>query len=248
MNEELEEQDKVYVLLPVHNGAKTIERSINSVFEQKNVADVDYRLCVVLNMCTDNTEEIINSSKYRDRIDVLNCDIKGIVPALNAGLRHCMANGATIIARQDADDRWHHMKLSQQVDYLEAHPDIDICGTSIVYVKPDTYESIYDMIYPEHHDECVKWILNAQNPIAHPSVIYRTRIFDRCGGYDNSIPLAEDLSLWIRAISNGYRLGNIQRKLVEYTFIPNPRYNPIAPQILGSIYMNIMEHFGVHKI
>jgi len=240
--------ENLYVLMPAHNGAKTIERSINSVFEQNNISDVDYRLCVVLNVCTDNTEEIINASKYRDKIDVLTCDVKGIVPALNTGLRYCIANGATIIARQDADDRWHPMKLSHQLDYLEANPGVDICGTHIVYVKPDTYEAAHNMFYPVEHDDCVKWILNAQNPIAHPSVIYRTHIFDRCGGYDNSVPLAEDLSLWIKAITNGYRLGNVPRKLVEYTFIPNARYNPIAPELLGSIYMNIIKNFGVHEI
>ena len=65
MSEDLEKPDKVYVLMPAHNGAKTIERSISSVFEQKNVSDVDYRLCVVLNVCTDDTEAIVNASKYR---------------------------------------------------------------------------------------------------------------------------------------------------------------------------------------
>lgn len=248
MNDNLEKREKVYVLLPVHNGAKTIVRSINSVFEQKNVVDVDHRLCVVLNLCNDNTSEVIDASEHRDRIDTVNCDVQGIVPALNTGLRYCMSKGATLIARQDADDYWHPKKLKTQLEYLKSNPDIDICGTSLRYVKPSTFEPTHEMIYPTKHDECVKWLLRAQNPIAHPSVIFRTKILDKCGGYDNSLPLAEDMSLWIKAVVNGYKIGNLEFPLVDYTFVPNARYNPIAPQILANICVNILNNFGVHEI
>lgn len=240
-------EQKLYVLMPVYNGAKTILRAIESVFEQKNV-NIDYKLCVVLNNCTDNTEELIRDSKWIDRIDILKCNTKGIVPALNTGLYFCLSHGATLIARQDADDCWHSKKLFTQLEYLEANPSIDICGTSLRYVKPDTYEPTHEMIYPTEHDQCVAWLSKSQNPIAHPSVIFRSRILERCGGYDNSLPLAEDMSLWFRAVINGYRLGNVQYPLVDYTFVPNPRYNPAAPQLLTMLGINILKHFGVHDI
>lgn len=233
--------------MPCHNGSKTITRAINSIFEQKGVS-IDYRLCVVLNICTDESETLINESKYREYIDVLKCDTKGIVPALNTGLRYCLSLGATLIARQDADDCWHPKKLKTQLEYLENNPGVDICGTSLRYVKPDTYECTHEMIYPTEHDKCVEWLLRAQNPIAHPSVIFRAKILDRCGGYDNSLPLAEDMSLWIKAVVNGYRLGNVEYPLVDYTFVPNARYNPAAPQILAIVCANILKNFGVHEI
>lgn len=239
--------EKLYVLMPVYNGAKTILRSINSVFEQKNIENY-YRLCIVLNNCTDNTEELVSNSKWIDRIDVLKCDTKGIVPALNTGLYFCLSKGATLIARQDADDYWHPKKLCTQLEYLNENPKVDICGTSLRYVKPDTYQVTHEMTYPTEHEQCVEWLTKSQNPIAHPSVIFRTRILERCGGYDNSLPLAEDMSLWFRAIINGYRLGNVQYPLVDYTFVPNPRYNPISPQLLAFIGTNILKHFGVHEI
>jgi glycosyltransferase involved in cell wall biosynthesis len=237
----------LYVLMPVHNGSKTIERAINSVFDQKNV-DIDYRLCVVLNNCTDNTEDIVKSCKWNDKIDILKCDTKGIVPALNTGLYFCLSRGATLIARQDADDKWHPKKLQTQIEYLRENPNVDICGTSLRYVKPDTFEPTHEMKYPTEHEQCVGWLLKSQNPIAHPSVVFRSKILERCGGYDNSLPLAEDMSLWFRAIINGYRLGNIEYPLVDYTFVPNPRYNPAAPQLLAAIGTNILKIFGVHEI
>lgn len=217
--------EKLYVLMPVHNGEKTIERSINSVFEQKNV-DIPYRLCIVLNTCTDNTEEIIRSNKWIHNIDIISCNIKGIVPALNTGLQYCISHGATLIARQDADDKWHPKKLSFQLDYLNNNPDIDICGTSLKYVKPESFEVTHEMIYPEHHEECVSWLINGRNPLAHPSVVYRSNIITKCGGYDNTFLLAEDMFLWLRAYRNGCKFGNITYPLVEYTFVQNPNYNP----------------------
>lgn len=232
--------EKLYVLMPVHNGAKTIERAINSVFEQKNV-DLDYRLCVVLNKCTDNTEEIVRNSTWSNRIDIINCNLKGIVPALNTGLQYCIGKGATLIARQDADDKWHPKKLSTQLEYINNNPEIDICGTSLKYVKPETFETTHEMAYPESHDECISWLLNGRNPIAHPSVIYRKTVITKCGGYDNTFPLAEDMFLWLRAYRNGCKFGNVNYPFVEYTFVPNPNYNPSVAIALKALTKMLVE-------
>lgn len=234
-------KETLYVLMPVHNGAKTIERAINSVFEQKNV-DIDYRLCVVLNKCTDNTEELVRKNKWLERIDIINCDIKGIVPALNIGLQHCIAHGATLIARQDADDKWHPKKLNVQLDYLKNNPDVDICGTSLRYVNPETYEPTHEMIYSEKHEECINWLMTGRNPIAHPSVIYRISVIIKCGGYDNTFPIAEDMFLWLRAYRNGCKFGNIPYALVDYSFSPNPNYNPSVAIALKALTRLLEEY------
>ena len=236
MNNEL-----LYVLMPVHNGAKTIERAINSVFDQKNI-DTDYRLCIVLNKCTDQTEEIICQSKWINHIDIIHCDIKGIVPALNTGLQYCLSKGATLIARQDADDKWHPKKLSIQLDYMRSNPNIDICGTSLRYVKPDTYEITHEMIYPEKHEQCIDWLLNGRNPIAHPSVVYRNTVAIKCGGYDNTFPIAEDMFLWLRAYRNGCKFANVPYPLVDYTFSPNPNYNPSVAIALKALTRLLTEY------
>ena len=129
-------------------------------------------------------------------------------------------------------------KLQAQLELLNSNPDIDICGTSLRYVKPDTYEPTHEMIYPASHDECIQWLSSGRNPIAHPSSIYRTHIFSKCGGYDNTFSLAEDMFLWLRAWRNGYRFGNVTYPLVDYTHVPNPNYNPsvaIALQLLTKV-------------
>ena len=234
--------ERLWILLPCHNGSKTIERAIDSVFEQKGI-DVNYKLCIVLNNCTDETEQLIEASKYSSRIKVLKCDTQGIVPALNTGLRACLLEGATLIARQDADDKWHPKKLLYQLEQIQNNPEIDIFGSSIRYVKPDSYEPLHIMNYPATHEECVEWLTKSQNPIAHTSVIFRTKILDKCGGYDNSLPMAEDMSLWLRATLNGYKMANLPFPLIDYTSTHNPNYSPLAPQILAQFGNLVMKYF-----
>ena len=102
---------KVSILIPVHNEEKTIKRCLDSILNQTYE---NFELVIVDNMCDDNTVSIVKEIKD-DRIKLVKCDVKGIVPALNLGLRECSGD---LIARQDADDFWYPEKLEKQVNFL----------------------------------------------------------------------------------------------------------------------------------
>ena len=61
-------------------------------------------------------------------------------------------------------------------------------------------------------------IKECKNPIIDPSVMYRTSIFNKLGGYnlDKSIFTVPDFDLWLRAVSNGEKFYNFQESLVKY--------------------------------
>lgn len=219
----------ISVIIPVKNSEKTVKQAIESVLNQ-GVEEVEI-ICIV-NGCDDESENVIKKIKD-SRITVIESS-PGIVPALNAGIRKSKGN---LIARQDADDVWHEGKLQAQVKYLEENNDIDILGTQLQVV--DKFENhIENTKYPLSHEDIVTSLLNGINPIGHPSVIFRRKVLDKCSGYLDLFPLAEDLDLWIRAAC-WYKFANLEETYVTYKHVPNPRYDPRIPKTLAAWYRMI---------
>ena len=216
----------ISVILPAYNAERTIEVSIQSVLNQTYS---DLELLVVLNGCTDGTDDTVGRiSKNDSRVKLLHSE-KGIVPALNTGLMHASGD---VVARQDGDDEWYPFKLEKQ---LEQFTDCDILGTQI---DVNSSGNINRSNYPLDHNGCVGWLLGSQNPIAHPSVIFKRSILNRVGGYWDIFPLAEDMDLWMRCIPF-FKLKNTDFVGMKYNHIHNPKYDSNVPRIISHHYRNL---------
>lgn len=236
--------NQINTIIPIYNCEKTIERAVLSVLEQKNVPENwNNDVICVFNKCTDNSfnivKEINNSHPKKLNLFMIFCDEKGIVPTLNTGIRYCL-NENFYVARQDGDDVWKPNKLEKQIKFFAANPDIDILGTNINLVNPaDPNDIISTTNYPTEHFEIKKWLVSAKNPIAHPSVMFKSRIFKRAGTYDDLFPVAEDLWLWQKA-SMFYKFANLSDVLVDYASKHNPNYSHKVPQMASFIHNQIL--------
>lgn len=224
----------ISVIIPVKNAEKTIRVAVESVLDQ-GVDNIEV-LCVV-NSTTDDTEAEIKSIKD-DRVKILHSR-PGIVAALNEGLRSSRGN---FIARQDADDVWLDGKLKKQLDFLDKNPDVDILGTQLNVVDANG-DLIRKTSYPIAHEQIVSRLLSGDNSIGHPSVIFRRCVLDKCAGYYDLFPLAEDLDLWLRCIP-WFKMSNLEEPLVQYRHVPNGTYNPKVPQVVAAWYRTI---YGVSQ-
>ena len=219
----------ISVVIPIRNAESSVKKSITSVLDQE-IKDLEV-LCVI-NGTSDNTEETIKSISD-DRVKILHSD-PGIVPALNAGIR---AAKGDFIARQDADDIWLPTKLVKQINFLKNNSNIDILGTQLKIVDgKGTF--LRNSHYPTENDQICSSVLSGVNAIGHPSVLYRRKVLDKCAGYFDLFPFAEDMDLWLRAMP-WFRFANLNEELVIYQHIPNPNYNPEVPKILSSWYRTI---------
>lgn len=235
---------RVAVLLPVYNGAKTIERTIKSLLDQTHTT---WRLVLVDNNCSDDTVKIVKRLMDAARLDwtLLTCQSPGIVPALNRGLFEIMSSEVDLIARLDADDAWMPDKLEKQVAFMTANPDIHICGTNIQRVDV-SLNPIGPFLYPSDDSEIKKSLFNGHNAIAHPSVVFRPEVILRTGGYDNTYPIAEDYHLWLKA-APWFKFANLPKTLVEYTVSHNPKYNPKSPQLCCYSMISAYKHLHGDK-
>lgn len=119
----------ISVVIPSYNRADTVGQTIGSILAQK--VDADIEIVIGDDCSTDNAREVL--LKYKEQHPDT---IKLLFYEQNMGLG---ANWATCvkackgkyICNCDNDDYWHNKhKLQIQLDYMESHPECNICITN----------------------------------------------------------------------------------------------------------------------
>ncbi|MGW4634174.1 glycosyltransferase family 2 protein [Nocardia sp. NPDC004415] len=93
----------LWVVIPAFNEERGIEATLEAVAAQH---DTDFAVVVADNTSTDRTVEIVEKFAARypvPRIEVITEPQKGTGAAADTGMRYAIAQGATLLARTDAD-------------------------------------------------------------------------------------------------------------------------------------------------
>lgn len=189
--------------MPVYNSEETVYFSIKSVLNQ-TYSNFDF--IIVNDGSTDKTENIILSFKD-ERINYFKLEHKGRSSASNYGISKATGE---YIARIDADDMFLSDKLTQQIQYLDLHPDVDI-----MYCWSIFYDNAGLLRFWKSpgSDLKIKEKLKYLNPINHSSVVCKRNIFQKLYGYNESLDINEDYELWLRA-SKHFRFYCLRKYMV----------------------------------
>ncbi|MFI5496109.1 glycosyltransferase family 2 protein [Actinoplanes sp. NPDC051859] len=90
----------LWVIVPAYEEAARIRQTLDALAAQ---TDTDFTLLVVDNNSTDGTADIARSFPAPFPVHVLVEPEKGVGCAVDTGFRHAIAQGATLLARTDAD-------------------------------------------------------------------------------------------------------------------------------------------------
>ncbi|MHB8170330.1 MAG: glycosyltransferase family 2 protein [Thermincolia bacterium] len=200
---------KVTVLMPVYNGEKYLGQAIESILAQ---TFTDLELLIINDGSTDGSKEIIES--YEDsRIRLVNNEgnLK-LIATLNKGFE--LAQGE-YIARMDCDDISLPDRLAKQVAFMEAHPQVGVCGTWAH--KIDSSGKIVGKLKRPAGNKLEKFLW-CPSPIIHPTAIIRNTVFKTLR-YDQAYRDAEDYELWLR-VSKVTKLYNLKEYLLLYRVHP----------------------------
>lgn len=183
----------ISAIIPVYNGEKTIQETIESVLNQ---TWFDLELIVINDGSQDSTLDII-SSISDSRIKVFSYPNAGLAASRNRGISH--ASGE-YIAFLDADDLWTPNKLESQWKALQENPQaavayswtdcVDESGQflrrgSYITVNGDAYSNLLLIDFLENGS----------------SALIRRQAIDAVGGFDESLTAAEDWDLWLKLAS-----------------------------------------------
>lgn len=119
----------ISVVIPSYNRADTVGQTIESILAQK--VDADVEIVIGDDCSTDNAREVL--LKYKEQHpDVIRLLFHEKNMGLGANWATCVkACKGKYICNCDNDDYWHNEhKLQIQLDYMESHPESNICITN----------------------------------------------------------------------------------------------------------------------
>jgi glycosyltransferase involved in cell wall biosynthesis len=200
----------VSVLMAVRDGAPWVAEAVASVLGQ---TAGDLELIVIDDGSRDATPDLL--AAVRDpRLRVERQPAAGLTPSLNVALGLARA---PLVARLDADDLALPERLARQRAFLDAPADVGLLGSAAREVSAAGAEIAVRM--PPLDDATLRAALIRRNPFVHSTVMARRSLVEGVGGYDTSLPVAQDYDLWMR-LARVTRLACLAEPLVVRRLLP----------------------------
>lgn len=197
----------ISIILPVRNGAKTLQQTIESVLAQYFI---DFELLAIDDGSDDGTLDILKSfSDYR--IKVIASTKLGQSQSRNLGLDRALGEYISFL---DADDIWTRDKLSEQLQVLQKNPDVDV-----VYSWTDCIDESGDWVRNGSHfsveGDVQPYLVMTDfiDTVSNPLV--RRQALQDVGGFDESLAAAEDWDLWLR-LSQKHQFSCLPRLQISH--------------------------------
>lgn len=184
----------VSVVIPAYNAAQTIARAVGSVLAQTLPPR---EIIVVDDASTDGT--IAKARALGPVKPVVLPKQRGAGAARNAGIR---AAAGPWIAFLDADDEWLPQKLEKQCAAAPGPRSAVFCASEEFgpdgISMGDTLRGVSVDCSPDAFKSLLK-----TNFMATPTVMASRQLLTELGGFDETLPVAEDQDLWIRLAAAG---------------------------------------------
>lgn len=196
------------ILIPYFNAGPALIDTLNSLESKTYDFDV-----VIVDDGSDKVKasEILNAYKNKFPIYLLELeDNKGIEHALNFGIKHIKSDYSYIM-RMDCGDFCINDRIDKQIAYLEKNKDIYMIGSWVGFVDMRN-NFLYTLHHPSDHFK-IKKNMHINCAFTHPSVVFRSEIFNETGYYPTGYCAAEDFALFFKIVKK-YKTANIPECLV----------------------------------
>ncbi len=197
---------KVSILMPVYNAEQYLSQALDSIVSQ---SFEDWELILINDGSTDRSESIIMDYDDERIFYIKNPVNLKLIKTLNKGIDYC---GGQYIARMDADDICHPDRLKRQVEFLDSHPQVLMCGTAATVI--DNSRKKTGNIHNLTSDDYLQINLMFSPSFIHPSMMIRNEVLKQ-SKYDEAYKHVEDYDLWCRIAKLG-KVANIDDELLQY--------------------------------
>ena len=199
----------ISIVIPAYNQAEYLKEALDSLIAQTYT---NWEAVVVNDGSTDNTQEVMESYAEKDsRIRPYSKTNGGITSALNAGLEKAKGE---FFCWLSSDDLFYPEKLELQVN---AFKDLD-----------ESYALVYGSFDILKHEINTIDVQPFQNPIIPGcefpeamkfdfidgcTIMIRINVMREVNGFNPSIIHSQDMELWVRLASYGYKFHLLPHKL-----------------------------------
>lgn len=200
---------KISVVFPVGDRMAFLPEALESVLNQ---TFQDFELLAILDGVSDPVRSLVTG--YQDpRIKIIDLPVQmAEAGARNAGL---LAAAAPYLALMDSDDVAMAHRFKCQYEWMQAHPDVTVCGSNSVKQLKDGRQVA--MKYPETDGTIKSRLLLVDSALLNPTVMFRTgfvrqhRLF-----YDANFKRDGDHRFFVEMMRRGARFYGIQEQLLLY--------------------------------
>ena len=192
--------------------AKDAEQTIAETITSLLKSDIPPRkIWVIDDGSSDQTGTVASGF---DHVEVLrNAENRERSFSRNRGIKKCTAPFIQIL---DADDLVAPDKSNIQLAHLRQHPTVDmVYGARVSFTGDfDPQSTETPLMYPKSTD-LLEQVLT-RNIIIPGMMLFRRQFFEKFGLFDESIRIAEDRELIIRALIRGANVGRTPEALTYY--------------------------------
>jgi hypothetical protein len=183
----------VSVIIPTYNRSALLAQAVRSVLAQTYD---DFEIVVVDDGSTDDTRSVIES--FGDpRIVYVWQENQQRCAARNNGISQARGRYVGFL---DSDDVWFPDKLQKQIEAFGKYPQVGVVYCNHVRIAGDNtfpnpvefLRTADDEVGNVHKELLVLDIVQMGTPVV------KKELLDKVGGFDTSLPHAEDWDMWIR--------------------------------------------------
>lgn len=147
------------------------------------------------------------------RIQLVETAHGGASAARNRGIALARA---PFVSMLDGDDRYRPDYLELMLAALRADPALGfVTCDARLFGAPQFDGKLFSAIEPQSGEIDLERVVRRQYKIFGSSIV-RREVLTAVGGYDEELPAAEDMDLWIRILASGWQAARVDRPLVEY--------------------------------
>ncbi|MEM9003507.1 MAG: glycosyltransferase [Cyanobacteria bacterium P01_F01_bin.86] len=195
------------VVLPVFNGAETIQETVASVLSQ---TCEDLELIIINDGSTDNTLTIL--AKIRDaRLKIFSFPNAGLSASRNRGLKLAQGEYISFI---DADDLWAPPKLQSQLEAIAASE-----GAAVAYSWTDFIDESGQFLHAGIHSkvsgDLYERLFLSNFLESGSNVLIRRDALVEIGGFDETLKAAEDWDCFLK-LARQHRFAVVPEAHVFY--------------------------------
>ena len=156
----------------------------------------------------------------------------GLSDTLNQAL--ALATGK-YICQFGSDDIMLPEKTAKQVAFMEANPDVAVCGGNAINIDSNGAVITGRQKSPPQREITFEHLFANTGPgIVASTCMIRKDVLDREGGWNPAIPL-EDMYMWFKLTSRGYRMVGLGEVLM-------PLYPQVHLDMLRGYFLTAAKH------
>lgn len=195
------------VIIPCYNVEDTIQKTINSVFNQTFKS---FEIITINDGSSDNTATILNKNKKCSSFKIVSQNNRGLGAARNAGIK---ISEGRYICLLDADDLWCSNHLQRIYEFVETKVLDLISNDEIIYQSNKKISYLINKP-PRNFKSC----LLAGNTLSPSAMTIKREVFDSVGFFveDKTFLGLEDWDFWLRCFLKKKIISHLDEPLGIY--------------------------------